>query len=595
MFNNKQMIIALTLCFFTILFGTFGYVFIEEYTLTEGFYMTMITVTTVGFGEVKPLSMAGRGFTALLIVIGFISLAFTGRAVAGSFLETVWSGKARLKKMQKEILGLKSHYIICGFGRVGASAVKNFINANADFVIIESGQTACDELKEKGCLFIEGDATSESVLMSAGIKSASGLIALLDSDPENLFIVLTARELNPTLHIISRAGDISSEKKIYSAGADSVISPFRTAGKQIALAILSATGNTSSQIDQQMRQGGAPQWVSINDNPDLEGQTITSISQQLKQNIIGFRRGKHDTIFPFPETIIKKSDLVLTIDGADADDDCTPKAAHNFRKIVIIDDNPSILRVFSRLFRKAGYNPITAKDSAEGIKCILAEKPAAAVIDLMLPDRSGIELCQEISTDDSCRDIKLILFTSDKNSDTRKRALKSGADEVIVKSSDSSEIIKTVAKVLKTGSPHYHEHDSGISRIKARIAKRVFHKPRPSGDPSRSINVAEALQTLDGDQELLTNCFDAFLGQLPTMLQDINDAIAAERADELNRTAHRFKGSLIYLAAKPAADLAWKLESMGREGDTHHAKDTYMALVDECENVRSVITQYHTK
>jgi len=595
MFTNKQPMIALILCFFTVLFGTLGYVFIEEYTLTEGFYMTMITVTTVGFGEVKPLSMAGRGFTALLIIIGFISLAFTGRAVAESFLESVWSGKARLKKMKKEILGLKSHYIICGFGRVGASAVKHFINADADFVIIESNAAACDVLKEKGYLFIEGDATSETILLDAGIKSASGLIALLDSDPENLFISLTARELNPTLHIIARAGDLTSENKIHRAGADSVVSPFRTAGKQIALAILSATDKAAPGIDNQLTNGGVTQWISIQDNPELEGKTLTAVSQQVQQTIVGFRRGRHDTIFPDGEIKVKKSDLILTIEETSEPDRLRENTCQDFRKIVIVDDNPSILRVFSRLFRKAGFNPLTAKDGQEGLARIIEEKPVAAVIDFQLPSLSGIELCREIRANRACREIKLILFTSDKTAETRNQALSAGADDVVVKSADSSEIIKTVEDVLNSDSVPDRSHDRGLEKTKAKVAESLRKKPPQYSSSATSINVAEALETLDGDEELLKNCFDDFMDQLPAMLQDINEAIAAESASELNRTAHRFKGSLVYLAAEPAAKLANQLETMGEAGDMGRAKDTYLALAHECDNVKAFIAHYEGK
>ncbi len=274
MLFTRQGVTALMLCVIVIFIGTIGYVLIEDYSILEDFYMSIITITTVGFGEVRPLTGVGRGFTIVLILLGFVSLAFAGRAIAESFLETVWSGRLEIKKMKKKISELKSHYIICGFGRVGASAVDCFNEAGADFVIIESNPKSCSELKEKGYLYIDGDSTSENHLLESGIKAASGLIALLDSDPENLFIVLTAMEMNPTLHIISRAADASTGKKITRAGADSVISPFATAGRQIARDILSVTTGQLIDMEKNTDTISMPQWFSISDRAEFHGEAI---------------------------------------------------------------------------------------------------------------------------------------------------------------------------------------------------------------------------------------------------------------------------------------------------------------------------------
>ena len=133
------------------------------------------------------------------------------------------------------------------------------------FVIIEAKQEQAREIREKGYSVIEGDATRETILQEAGVKSAGGLLALLNSDPDNLFLVLTARELNPTLHIIARAEEASSEKKIYRAGADNVVSPFVTAGKQIASDILAATGKLKKYSEGLAFSKAVPQWITINE------------------------------------------------------------------------------------------------------------------------------------------------------------------------------------------------------------------------------------------------------------------------------------------------------------------------------------------
>jgi voltage-gated potassium channel len=449
MSSNYRIVIALMSCLMVLAIGTAGYVLIENYTLLDGLYMSVITIMTVGFNEVKPLSEIGRAFTIILIVFGFGTLAFAGKAVVESLLEKVWSGKARTKKMKKKVSILKSHSLVCGFGRVGAAAIDHFKATGSDFVVIETDPDKCRELHERNYLYIEGDATRESVLLEAGIKSASGLLALLNSDPDNLFVVLTARELNPTLHIISRAEETTSENKILRAGADSVISPFVTAGKQVAGDILTATGKYTAPTEGSHHHTSPAQWVTIQDRSSMLGQTIGFISRQIKRDIIGLRRNDRDFIFPDPEMRVETDDQLIVSKGPP---EIGKQSVGNMpapRKLVIVDDNPVILRLYTRLFQKAGFHPMTATNGREGLDLIIREKPAAAVIDFMLPILSGIDVCHRIKRTDGCENIRLILFTADNQPETRNRALDAGADEVVLKSPNASEVIETVLQILK--------------------------------------------------------------------------------------------------------------------------------------------------
>ena len=450
MSSNRRIKFALILCAAIIGIGTLGYMLIEDYTLIDGLYMSVITIATVGFGEVHPLSAAGRGFTVFLILVGFGSLAFAGHAVVESLLERTWGGRREIQKMKKQISLLKSHYIVCGFGKVGAASADHFREAGTDFIVIEADPAHCQTMQEKGYLFIEGDATSENILLEAGIKSASGLLALLKSDPDNLFIVLTARELNPTLHILARADEVSSEKKIFRAGADSVISPFDTAGRQIAGDILAATGKLVRLKGYSVQPGAVPQWVTVQDGSSMLDETISAVSVQMGREIIGLRRDKRDFIFPDPETRLEDADMLLIIDEGEKKEDQVAQRPPDPPKLVVVDDNPVILRLYSRLFQKAGFFPLTATDGPEGLDLILREKPTAAVIDFMLPGLSGIDVCRRIRSTESCQGIKLILFTADNQPETRERALSAGADEVIVKSPEAFEVVETVARLLKS-------------------------------------------------------------------------------------------------------------------------------------------------
>ncbi|MDX2440470.1 MAG: NAD-binding protein [Desulfobacterales bacterium] len=449
MHSIRRVIFAFLLITGAISIGVSGYMIIEDYTFFEGFYMSVITLTTVGFGEVKPLSGAGRGFTTFYILLGFGSLALAGHAIAESLLEKVFSGRSGLKKMRKKISALKSHYIICGYGRVGAAASEYFEKAGIDFVTIEANPEHCQIINEKGSLYIEGDATRESLLLEAGIKSAKGLLALLNSDPDNLFIVLSARELNPTLHIIARAGEPSSGKKIMRAGADSVVSPFSTAGRQIAADILAVTGKKKNSAAQPMTTEVLPKWISVQEDSDTTGETIGAVSEKTERQVIGLRKNNQDSIFPDPSIKLEPGDKLLVLDAMQN------KADHSIRrsgrkKIVIVDNNPVFLRLYTRLFQKAGFHPITATNGPEGVDTIIREKPAAAVIDYILPELSGIEVCQRIRTTHECHGIKLIIFTADNQAKTQRRAIDAGVDAVIVKSPEASEVIKTVVRMVRS-------------------------------------------------------------------------------------------------------------------------------------------------
>jgi len=442
---NKS-IVSLLLLVATIFLGATGYHLIEHFPVIDALYMAVITITTVGFGEVHPLSEVGRLFTIGLILVGFVVLGFFGSSLVELLFERVWSGNARGKKMKKQVARLKNHHIICGYGRVGKVAAQHLFEAGARFVVIDSSPTIHDQLRELGYPCIEGDATRESVLMEACIKEANGLLALVQSDPHNLFIVLSARELNPTLHIIARSEDKYTEKKILKAGADSIISPFDSAGRQIADNLLIATGRNGmrSVADQQKLQ---PEWIVIHEGSGMINKSIGDVVRTMGHEIIGLRRGDVDRLQPSGATVILEKDQLLVI--SERSETAVLEGLQIVpEKIVIIDDNPVILRLYARLFQKAGFHPLTADSGDKGLALILQEQPAAAVVDYMLPGLSGLEVCRRVRQEHRGKSIKLIVFTADDDQQLRARCLQAGADDVIVKSAESAEIIRVVAKLV---------------------------------------------------------------------------------------------------------------------------------------------------
>ncbi|MBN8572010.1 MAG: potassium channel family protein, partial [Ignavibacteria bacterium] len=208
---------------------------IEKYSLVDAFYMTTITITTTGFGEVYPLTSGGKIFTSILCITS-IGAALYGITTLTSFL--VDGEILKLLKnynMNKQINGLKNHVIVCGFGRNGKQVCEELVKENRSFIIIECNEERLEYIKEfKNYLFIDGDATNDDILIKANIKDAKALITTLPTDPDNVYVVLTAREMNPTITIVSRASDESSESKLKRAGANNVIMPERIGGTHMA-------------------------------------------------------------------------------------------------------------------------------------------------------------------------------------------------------------------------------------------------------------------------------------------------------------------------------------------------------------------------
>ena len=220
--------------------GIAGYAFIEKYTLLESFYMTVITLSTVGFQEVRPLSPIGELFTSFLIISSFGIFAYAISVVTRSFLSGEMGAYYKVYRLQNQIEKLSGHIIICGFGRNGRRAAKKLQAYKQEFVVIENDELIIDQyLKDENILFLKGDATTDDVLKMAGITRAKSLVSTLSKDSDNLYAVITAREMNADINIISRAATESSGKKLKAVGANHVVMPEGVGGAHMATLVMS--------------------------------------------------------------------------------------------------------------------------------------------------------------------------------------------------------------------------------------------------------------------------------------------------------------------------------------------------------------------
>ncbi len=240
----RRLIPAGTILLIVVVFGVSGYMLIERWTFLDSIYMIVTTLLTIGFQEVHPLSNAGRILTIFISVAGVGTALYAASQVMEIIVEGEILGYRKRKKMDRRIMEMHNHYIICGFGRVGHQVAAEFAAAGISFVVIDSKPETAGELEPKGIPHLVADATSDDILEEAGIRRAKGLVACSDSDVANVYVTLSARNLNPNLFIVSRAAQRETEKKLKTAGANRVISPYFISGRRMAaLAIKPVTSD----------------------------------------------------------------------------------------------------------------------------------------------------------------------------------------------------------------------------------------------------------------------------------------------------------------------------------------------------------------
>jgi voltage-gated potassium channel len=313
----KKIRLSISLLLGTLAFGTMGYYFIEHMTVFESFYMTVITISTVGFGEVRPLSPVGRLLTILVISTGISIGAYTIGNILHFFIEGELSKTLGRKKLEKEIGKLKDHYIICGFGRIGSLICSELAAYDIKFVVIENDSESIEQLSNGKYPYIDMDATSEEALIKAGIMNAKGLITAVQSDADNVFITLTAKGLNPDIFILSRASDEKTEIKLKRAGANRVVSPYLIGGKRMAQVIIRPTVVDFIDIAMMDKHLGlVMEEIKVELNSSLIGKNL--IESNLRKNfgliIVAIKKNNEEMIFnPVPQEKLEVNDLLVVL------------------------------------------------------------------------------------------------------------------------------------------------------------------------------------------------------------------------------------------------------------------------------------------
>jgi len=269
------------------LIGVLGYKIIEGWTLFDSFYMTVITLATVGYSETHPLSVSGRMFTIFLILGGMGVLVYFVSTITAFILEGELKDVIRRQRMEKSIKKLSNHYVICGTGRIGGYIVDELLATKRDFVVIEKNQEKVRSLYDKGCMVVEGDATQDQVIQNAGIGRAKGLFCCLGSDQDNLFVIIGAKQYNQNLRIVSRSIERGTKDKLIRSGANVVVSPNFIGGLRMASEMVRPA--VTSFLDIMLRKGDGVlriEEVVVEKNSHGIGKSINDVISDEKHGLL---------------------------------------------------------------------------------------------------------------------------------------------------------------------------------------------------------------------------------------------------------------------------------------------------------------------
>jgi voltage-gated potassium channel len=315
--RTTRLHIAVIILILIIAVGTIGYRVLEGWSIIDSLYMTITTISTVGYGDFHPMTTGGRLFTIVIIIVGVGTMLYS----VGMLAETVVEGRLRAimgrGKLERIIEKIHDHYIICGCGRIGYLICRELKDEGVPFVVVDSNQEVLQKIEDEEFLYVKGDATHDRTLMAAGIKRAKGIVCALPTDAENLYVILTAREINQDIFILSRSEEEESEHRLLRAGANRVMSPYTLGGMRMAMAILRPAmldfiEITTSRQSLELRM----EEVAVCEGSPVIGKTLgeSEIRQKYGLIIVAVKKDSGRMIFnPVATYVIEKGDMLIAM------------------------------------------------------------------------------------------------------------------------------------------------------------------------------------------------------------------------------------------------------------------------------------------
>ena len=312
----KRIRLGAVIVFTVLAVGTIGFLLIEDISFLDALFMTVITVSTVGYEEVVPLSNGGKVFAIFFILIGISAIGYAIGTLINATLQEFMHDVFRKRRMERKVSKLKEHYIIAGFGRVGRNVAIEFKMAKVRFVVVENDPAVVNELQQLGYEFIEGDATDDENLKKAGIDKAKGLVAAIHSDADNVFVCLSARDMNSDIFIVSRANTLQAVDKIKAAGANRVVSPSVIGGRTMAAWLLRPVVvdyldlvTKGEKVEYRLEQ------LEVREEGPLDKRTIkeADIKGKTGAMILAIKTGDKINTNPGISTVINNKDQLIVV------------------------------------------------------------------------------------------------------------------------------------------------------------------------------------------------------------------------------------------------------------------------------------------
>jgi voltage-gated potassium channel len=297
--------------------GSVGYALIEGWPWVDAFYMAIITVTTVGFGEIHPLTPAGRLFTSVLILLGVGGITYSFSALTNYVVAGELRGVLEERRMKHQVALLKGHYIVCGFGRVGHQVCTELKRERYPLVVVDVNELSIERAVAQGCPVVVGDAGDDQVLREAGVERAQGLVAAVDSDAANLLVVLSARALNQDLYIVARANLEGTQAKLLQAGANRVVSPYSLGGRRMAQMLIRP--GVVDFLDVVMHDEALELLLgdlTVGSGCSLDTCTVgqARVRETTGANLLGLKRKEGGIIIsPAPSTVVHAGDVLVAL------------------------------------------------------------------------------------------------------------------------------------------------------------------------------------------------------------------------------------------------------------------------------------------
>jgi voltage-gated potassium channel len=315
--NLQRLHVSVLIFLSIIFFGTLGYMVVEGMPLFDSLYMTVITISTVGFSEVRPLSPPGRAVTMLIIITSITIGGYAISMMARMLIEGELRRSFERRRMERLIRDLDNHIIICGYGRIGRIVCREMVAGNIDFVVIEQDPEAVAELEQAKYLYLQMDATTEEALIKAGIMNARGLVTAVRSDANNVFITLTAKGLREDIFVLSRSSDIRNEDKLKRAGASRVVSPYFIGGRRMAQVLQRPTVVDFIDLATMSNKLGLMiEEVTIGSASNLAGKNLVQshVRQDFGVIIVGIKPASGPMVFnPTPTEVLNAGDVLVVL------------------------------------------------------------------------------------------------------------------------------------------------------------------------------------------------------------------------------------------------------------------------------------------